>query len=381
MKERINPSEYHLYYGALGRQGKHNFYTTTIKLREVYDTFRFYLEAPVERGDYEVHAAKSGRKKVIRHRDASVDEDVQRIRDPNKVDGIIEYMKKNRENWVFSAITASCDSPILYEPIQEDARIGKIWIRKGSKLLINDGQHRADAIGKIWNGRLLDRVMEDFGDQSMSVVIYEGQNLRRMQQMFIDLQKGTPVNKSLESELSYTIENQLVREVRDAVPFFRNYIVRDQTSVAKGSRKLFTQKSFLDANKYVFGSNPKRQEYEKLKKFLIEFWDTLSKNIVGWEPFLEVGGLDTDEFREDNLSHLSVTMHAFGMIASKFYHQGFSLARLARLKNIDFSRTNSRLFNKYTSNNRLANNPHVRRAIRDYLWEKGLGYSPIEDYE
>src|SRR6185312_14916537 len=130
---------------------------------------------------------------------------------------------------------------------------------------------------------------------------------------------------------------------------------RDQTSVAKGSRKLFTQKSFYDANKYVFGSNPKKQDYDKLKKFLIEFWDTLSKNVVGWETFLDSEGLDTDVFRNDNLSHLSVTMHAFGMVASRFYHQGFSLSRLSRMRSIDFSRNNSRLLKKYTSNDRLAN--------------------------
>ena len=216
---KYNPSN-STFYGSRGKQGKHTFFITTLKLREVYDTFRFYLEAPEERGDYEVHQTKSGRKKVIRHRDANIEKDFQRIRDPNKVDEIIEYLKKNRENWVFSSLTASCDSEIYYDPLAEDDRLGKIRIRKGSRLLINDGQHRADAIGKIWNGGLLDRHMEDFGDQSISVVIYEGQHFGRMQQMFIDLQKGTAVNKSLDSELSYSTDNQLVREVRDSVPFF-----------------------------------------------------------------------------------------------------------------------------------------------------------------
>lgn len=376
---RYNPSEFHTYYGSRGRQGENTFYTTTIMMREVYDAFRFYLEAPEERGDYETHVTKGGRKKVVRHRDASVEEDVQRIRDPNKVDEIIEYLKDYKDSWIFSSITASCDSPIVYQPLKEEERVGRICIRKGSKLLINDGQHRADAIGKIWNGRLLDKYMEDFGSQSVSVVIYEGQTLRRMQQMFIDLQKGTLVNKSLQSELSPTLDNQLVREVRDTLPFFRNYIIRDQTSVAKGSRKLFTQKSFYDANKYVFGTKLNKSNYDKAKKFLIEFWETVSLNINGWEEFLDEPSLDTDEFRNENLSHLSVTMHAFGMIASKLYHDKFSLNRLPRLRNIDFSRDNKRLFKLYGSDGRLANNPNVRRAIRDYLWEKVLKYSRIEE--
>lgn len=376
-KEQAADSNFHHYVGSSGKQGKHTFYVTTIKLREVYDTFKFYLEAPTERGDYEVHQTKKGRKKVLRHRDASIATDVQRIRDPNKVDEIIEYMKQNRDSWIFSAVTASCDSEILFDPMDEDPRVGKIRIRKGSRLLINDGQHRADAIGKIWNGGLLDRYMEDFGEQAISVVLYEGQSLRRMQQMFIDLQKGTLVNKSLLSELSDSLDNRLVREVRDAIPFFSSYVVTDQTSVAKGSRKLFTQKSFYDANRYVFGSKVEKKNFDQLKKFLVEFWTTLAKNIDGWDQFSETSGLDTDEFRHENLSHLSVTMHAFGMIASHIYHDQLSLSRLSRLKKIDFSRTHQRLFKLYSTNGRLANNPHVRRAIRDYLWVKVLKYSKI----
>ena len=379
MSNKINPSDYHTFYGSQGRQGKHKFYVTTIKLREVYDTFKFYLESPEERKDYEVHETKSGRKKVLRHRDASIDTDVQRIRDPNKVDEIIEYMKRNRDSWIFSSVTASCDTEIIYEPIDKDPRVGIIHIRKGSILLINDGQHRADAIGKIWNGRLLEKYMDDFGDQSISVVLYEGQSLRRMQQMFIDLQKGTLVNKSLLSELSDSIDNKLVREVRDAIPFFSNYVVKDQTSVAKGSRKLFTQKSFYDANRYIFGAKLDKNNYEKIKKFLIEYWSTLVNCIDGWDQFSESSGLDTDSFRHENLSHLSVTMHALGMIGNRIFHNNLSLSRLARLKNLDFSRSNSRLLKQYTINNKLANNPNVRRNIRDYLWVNILKYANLND--
>lgn len=370
--------DYNLYVGTKGKQGRYSFYTTTIKLREVYETFRFYLDSPEERGDYEVHATKSGRKKVIRHRDASVDQDAQRIRDPNKVDKIIDYMKTNKDNWIFSSITASCDSPIKFEESPLDPRIGTIKIRKGSKLLINDGQHRADAIGKLWNNDLEIPNKEQFGEQAVSVVIYEGKDLKRMQQMFIDLQKGTPVNKSLQHELSPDLDKILVREVRDSIPFFKDYVVKDETSVAKGSCKLFTLNSFYDANRYVFGSQLSDENYEEIRDFLISFWTELSHSIPEWSPFIENPKKDTDLFRKTSLSHLSVTMHAFGMIASNIYHGNFSLNRLSRLKNVNFNRSNQILLKKYTVNKRLANNPHVRRYIRDYLWQKVLKYKGFE---
>lgn len=379
MSIKSNPSDYHNFCGSQGVQGKYKFFVTTIKLREVYDTFKFYLEAPEERKDYEVIKTKTGKKKVIKNRDASVDSDVQRIRDPNKVDEIIEYLKDNKDSWIFSAVTASCDTPIEFIPMKEDSRVGVIKILKGSQLLINDGQHRTEAITKIWNGKLLDKYMKEFGEQSISVVLYEGQNLRRMQQMFIDLQKGTLVNKSLLSELSDSLDNRLVREVRDAVPFFRNYTVKDQTSVAKGSRKLVTQKSFYDANKYVFGQRLDNSNYEKFKKFLIEYWTKLAEVIEDWDDFSENAGLDTDLFRHENLSHLSVTMHAFGMIASRMYHDKAPLSRLNRFKDFTFSRSNLRLFNKFTVDDKLANNPNVRRKIRDYLWVNILKFPKIEE--
>jgi hypothetical protein len=122
----------------------------------------------------------------------------------------------------------------------------------------------------------------------------------------------------------------------------------------------------------------------------VQFWDVLSKSIVDWEPFLEDGGIDTDEFRNSSLSHLSVTMHAFGMIASRLHHnpEKYSLTRsLPRLRGANFQRrSNSQLERKYGSTTknqygerqvRLANNKSVRMAIREHLWEKVLGYKKV----
>jgi DNA sulfur modification protein DndB len=209
-----------------------------------------------------------------------------------------------------------------------------------------------------------------------------------MQQMFIDLQKGTQVNKSLQLELSGEIDAKLVREVRDSIPFFKNYTVSDETSIGKGSKKIFTLKSFYEANKYVFGSRLTKKNYDETKTFLTEFWDVTSKSIPAWAPFVERGGLDTDEFRSDSLSHLSVTMHALGMIASRLHHEGYSLSRsLPRLQKANFKRgANSPLERKYGSAVitkdgqkvvKPANNKNVRLAIREYLWEKVLGYKKL----
>jgi len=366
-----NYEDFNIYLGSKGMQGKFEYFLLNMKLSEVYNGFKFYLDGPKERPDYEEIPTANRKSKIRKLRDASKDTDLQRIRNPIKVGEIKEYLETNPDSWIFSSLTASSNTEILYEEFIDNPRFGRILIPKGANLLINDGQHRADAIGQLWN----ENSSKKFGEQTISVVIFNGTSLNRMQQMFIDLQKGTQVNKSLQSELSHELDHALVREIRDQIPFLNNYIVRDETSVGKGSKKLFTQKLFYDANKYVFGEKLTKSNFQTYKKSLVHFWELLAENMTDWEPFTLNGGLETDEFRKSNLSHLSASLHAFGMVAARLHHTNRSLDRIKRIRNIDFSRENKKLFKLYTVEGKLVNNKVVRQKVRDFLWTDVLGYS------
>ena len=57
------------------------------------------------------------------------------------------YIIKNPNSYVFSSLTVSVDSDIVFTPVSEDNPcLGTIRIAMNAKCLINDGQHRKAAI-------------------------------------------------------------------------------------------------------------------------------------------------------------------------------------------------------------------------------------------
>src|SRR5262245_56265939 len=74
----------------------------------------------------------------------------QRALNRNRLPGLIRYVVDKRKDYVFSALTASVDGPMKFEPADEEAghthRLGVLHISMDSRFLINDGQHRRAAI-------------------------------------------------------------------------------------------------------------------------------------------------------------------------------------------------------------------------------------------
>src|ERR1700733_11511714 len=69
----------------------------------------------------------------------------QRVLNKSRVPGIAEYIVKNRTGYVFSAITASIDGGLHFEPLTDEnamSRLGLLRVEMNAKFIINDGQHR-----------------------------------------------------------------------------------------------------------------------------------------------------------------------------------------------------------------------------------------------
>ncbi len=87
----------------------------------------------------------------------------------------------NEENYVFSALTASIDSEVTFEPVEMQANIGSLHIPMTAKFIINDGQHRRAAIEVALNEK------PDLAKETIAVVFFLDPGLQRCQQMFADL--------------------------------------------------------------------------------------------------------------------------------------------------------------------------------------------------
>src|SRR5262245_9010545 len=108
----------------------------------------------------------------------------QRTLNRARVPEIVRYIVGQRDGYVFSAITASIDADVRFQPIgagAEGTRVGVLHVPMSAKFIINDGQHRRAAIEAALRER------PDLADESIAVVFFLDKGLERCQQMFADL--------------------------------------------------------------------------------------------------------------------------------------------------------------------------------------------------
>src|SRR4029077_20025832 len=111
---------------------------------------------------------------------------VQRVLNKSRVPEIAGYILKNSKNYVFSALTASVDGAVRFEPLGEEGSersVGQVRIPMEAKFVINDGQHRRAAIETAL------RENPDLGDETIAIVLFLDVGLKRCQQMFADLNR------------------------------------------------------------------------------------------------------------------------------------------------------------------------------------------------
>ena len=68
----------------------------------------------------------------------------QRILNKNRLPEMSRYLLDNGESYVFSALTASIDGQVLFEPAGDDpkGKLGQLRLPMDARFVINDGQHR-----------------------------------------------------------------------------------------------------------------------------------------------------------------------------------------------------------------------------------------------
>lgn len=91
----------------------------------------------------------------------------QRVLNKTRLPEMAHYILDNRESYTFSAITASVDSLVKFEPLVDQGQgknLGLLHIPMSAKFIINDGQHRRAAI------EMALRENPELGDETIAVV-------------------------------------------------------------------------------------------------------------------------------------------------------------------------------------------------------------------
>lgn len=251
-----------------------------------------------------------------------------------RIPDIKDYILSNRDNYVFSALSASIDGEFQFKALN-DAGVGMLEVDMDAVFLINDGQHRKAAIEAA--------MQEDssLGDETISIVFFRDEGLVRSQQMFTDLNKHA-VKTSNSLATLYDGRDEIAiatKTIIDTIPFFKRYTDKERDILGKNSSSLFTLNMIYKANKKILHGDSCN---EADLQFLLAFWTAVANNVVEWNEVYN-RTLTKKALRENYIVSLAITISAFGKLGRYFYdHQELNLDEyLSKLQNIDWLRSNN----------------------------------------
>src|SRR3989338_5824877 len=240
----------------------------------------------------------------------------QRTLNRSRIPEMTRYLIENPKDYVFSAITASIDGVVKFEPYAGDnkgLKMGALTIPMAARFLINDGQHRRAAIKDAL------RQSPELGVETISVVFFIDAGLKRSQQMFADLnQHAIRPTKSI--GILYDHRDPLSRSARsitDSVPIFKNRVELEKTSISNRSLKLFTLSSIYQATKTLLGKRGKKDSVAQSEEDLaIEFWTEVSKNMTEWQMLMQEK-TTSGELRKEYVHSHGLILQSLGIAGSQ----------------------------------------------------------------
>jgi len=268
----------------------------------------------------------------------------QRTLNRARIPELSRYLVENPKDYIFSALTASIDGDVTFEPVDKhgiDRNLGKIIIPMTSRILINDGQHRRAAIVAALKNR------PELGDETISVVFFIDSGLKRSQQMFADLNKhAVRPTKSLGILYDHRDPaSELARKLSSAVSTFNGYTEMEKATISNRSVKLFTLSSIYQATQALLTKKKNEEITPDEEQIAIEYWNEVSKNIPDW-GLVRKGKLSSSYLRKNFIHAHGLTLQVLGILGAKLLstHPKDWKRRLKKISKIDWSRDNANLW-------------------------------------
>ncbi|PRR70324.1 DNA sulfur modification protein DndB [Clostridium thermopalmarium] len=265
----------------------------------------------------------------------------QRILNKSRIPEIASYIVYNPKDYVFSSLTASIDGEFEFSPLDSsfDDTIGILKVAIDSRLLINDGQHRRAAIEEAIKAD--PNLENETINETISVVLFIDEGLKRSQQIFADLNKHA-VNVSKSIGILYDSRDPIAIITKNLVEknqYLKHFTDKENPSLSKFSSKLFTLSSINETNKKLLSNlNPNDSD---IIDFLYQFWDTLCSCMKEWQ-FVFKKDISSSNFRTDYISSNAVVLEALGLLGNYLYKNNKSNWKeiLSKIQDIDWHRTN-----------------------------------------
>lgn len=232
----------------------------------------------------------------------------QRQLNRQRLPEMARYMCGNRDSYVFSAITASLDADVRFQPNEGSTDLGILRIPMDARFIINDGQHRRAAIEMALSE------CPDLGDESISVVFFMDRGLERCQQMFADLNRYA-IRPSTSLNVLYDHRDRkarLAKLIVERLPALKPLVNLERSNLAKGSKHLLTLSALFTAtNTLLEGREPGDDE----EALVVGFWSAVIDEFEGWRE-VAAGRRTAASFRETDLHAQAVVLDALGRVGS-----------------------------------------------------------------
>lgn len=266
-----------------------------------------------------------------------VEERAQRSLSPERIPEITDYILENRENYVFSAITACIEGKSEFTPFGDDnhhSKMGSLIIDEDAEIYITDGQHR--------NAAIAEALKQDptLANETISVVFYTNISLERRQKIFKDLNLY-PVKTSRSLSITYDDkpEAMLSKLVITNSRVLPKLVHMEDSNLGPRSKKLITHSAFNKATAELFDEIDENN-YKALATIASQFWETVINNLSLWQ-FVYKDEIAAGEVRKESIHPHSVTLQSLGMVGkSLLANDKHWQTTLDKLKNINWDRNN-----------------------------------------
>lgn len=261
----------------------------------------------------------------------------QRSLNTERIPEITNYILNQRDNYVFSAITACIDGESTFTPIGEqphEQKIGSLIIDEDADVYITDGQHR--------NAAILEALKQDptLAAETISVVFFAQKTLEDRQKIFKDLNLY-PVKT--DRSLSITYDDKPSSILSKNVIFkskkLSKLVHMEESNLGPRSKKLITHSALNKATSELF-DEINTDNHKQLLSVASKFWDTVVTNLPVW-MFVYKDEMSAHEVRKECINAHSVTLQALGMVGNQLLKNNCDIsAELKKLKQINWDRSN-----------------------------------------
>lgn len=256
---------------------------------------------------------------------------------------IARYLLGRSKNYTFSALTASIDGKVRFEPLgSEDAErsVGQLHIPMSAKFVINDGQHRRAGIEAAL------RENPELGDETIAVVFFLDVGLKRCQQMFADLNRyAVRPTTSLSILYDHADEDaQVTKALLQKVPAFTDLTETQRSTISNRSIKLFTLSGIYHATQVLLAARGDQSLETKLE-LAAAYWNEVAKHINDWRLAKE-RKVSAADLRRDYIHAHTLALAALARAGTDLLtkHPRDWKQKLAKLETLDWSRSNSKLW-------------------------------------